>query len=180
MVPPARASVAEMLQFCEDESLCRRQQLVEFFGQKFPRAECGDTCDNCRRRERVEQRRVVDEARAAVRIVEALQRNNYESPQALTTVLAIFRGSGAKKVERFRRLRSGATHAPLFGIGKHITKESALRLFNVLLIGGYLEETAVTNGMGYESNVLSLGRADARAALAADNVHIVRHRVVGD
>ena len=128
----ARADAAAMLAFCEDESLCRRAQLVEHFGQAFDRGACAATCDNCRRADgaRVEQITVVDEARSVARIVTALH-HDQRRPQALTTVLAIFRGSASKKIDQFRELRSRASAIRLHGCGKHLSKDSALRLFNV-------------------------------------------------
>ena len=128
----ARADAAAMLAFCEDESLCRRAQLVEHFGQAFDRGACAATCDNCRRADsaRVDQITVVNEARSVAHIVAALH-HDQRRPQALTTVLAIFRGSAAKKMDQFRELRSTASGGRLHGCGKHLSKDSALRLFNV-------------------------------------------------
>uniref|UniRef100_M4B6F2 ATP-dependent DNA helicase n=1 Tax=Hyaloperonospora arabidopsidis (strain Emoy2) TaxID=559515 RepID=M4B6F2_HYAAE len=42
-----------MAKYCEDDSTCRRQQLISYFGQKFERSECNRTCDNCRRTQRI-------------------------------------------------------------------------------------------------------------------------------
>ncbi|KAE8893266.1 ATP-dependent DNA helicase Q-like 1 [Phytophthora fragariae] len=41
-----------MAEYCEDDTTCRRQQLISYFGQKFQRADCNRTCDNCRRTQR--------------------------------------------------------------------------------------------------------------------------------
>ncbi|KAJ8558948.1 hypothetical protein ON010_g8501 [Phytophthora cinnamomi] len=41
-----------MAEYCEDDTTCRRQQLISYFGQKFQRSDCNRTCDNCRRTQR--------------------------------------------------------------------------------------------------------------------------------
>eukprot|EP00644_Phytophthora_capsici_P011913 jgi/Phyca11/543471/estExt2_Genewise1Plus.C_PHYCAscaffold_120219 len=41
-----------MAEFCEDDTTCRRQLLLSYFGQEFQRAGCNRTCDNCRRTQR--------------------------------------------------------------------------------------------------------------------------------
>ncbi|KAH7460767.1 hypothetical protein KRP22_007672 [Phytophthora ramorum] len=52
----ARASHMEKLrsvaEYCEDDTTCRRQLLISYFGQTFHRSECNRTCDNCRRTQR--------------------------------------------------------------------------------------------------------------------------------
>ncbi|KAF4324441.1 hypothetical protein JM18_000346 [Phytophthora kernoviae] len=44
-----------MGEYCEDETTCRRQQLISYFGQTFNRSDCNWTCDNCRRTQRAAQ-----------------------------------------------------------------------------------------------------------------------------
>lgn len=44
--------LAAMAEYCEDHTSCRRKLLVSYFGQTFNRADCGDTCDNCKRYKR--------------------------------------------------------------------------------------------------------------------------------
>ncbi|OQR97596.1 bloom syndrome protein, DEAD/DEAH box helicase [Achlya hypogyna] len=39
----------KMMDYCEDDTSCRRQALVAYFGQTFNRADCQRTCDNCKR-----------------------------------------------------------------------------------------------------------------------------------
>ncbi|TDH71395.1 hypothetical protein CCR75_007351 [Bremia lactucae] len=38
-----------MVAYCEDNTTCRRQLLISYFGQEFHRSECNQTCDNCQR-----------------------------------------------------------------------------------------------------------------------------------
>ncbi|KUF93905.1 hypothetical protein AM588_10004288 [Phytophthora nicotianae] len=41
-----------MAEYCEDDTTCRRQLLISYFGQQFQRSDCNRTCDNCRRTQR--------------------------------------------------------------------------------------------------------------------------------
>ena len=38
--------------YCLNETICRRVQILEFFGEKFDVQQCNNTCDNCRNREK--------------------------------------------------------------------------------------------------------------------------------
>jgi bloom syndrome protein len=38
-----------MAAFCEEQCRCRREMLLEHFGEKFSSQQCRGTCDNCRR-----------------------------------------------------------------------------------------------------------------------------------
>lgn len=37
-----------MVTYCESSHTCRRVQILQYFGEKFDAAECGDKCDNCK------------------------------------------------------------------------------------------------------------------------------------
>ena len=41
-------SIQSMALFCEDKFRCRREMLLEHFGEKFDREQCRGTCDNCK------------------------------------------------------------------------------------------------------------------------------------
>jgi RecQ family ATP-dependent DNA helicase len=41
------ARLKQMQQFCEDTNKCRREFMINFFGQEFNKALCKGTCDNC-------------------------------------------------------------------------------------------------------------------------------------
>ena len=41
-------SLNMMAAFCQEKYRCRREMLLEHFGEKFDRKQCGGTCDNCK------------------------------------------------------------------------------------------------------------------------------------
>jgi bloom syndrome protein len=43
-------NLRRMVEFCENQVECRRTSLLEYFGEHFSRADCHDTCDNCKAR----------------------------------------------------------------------------------------------------------------------------------
>ena len=46
----ANENLLKCVAFCVNEVECRRVQLLEYFGETFPREQCNGTCDNCRNR----------------------------------------------------------------------------------------------------------------------------------
>lgn len=43
-----KENLLKCIDFCTNEVDCRRQLLLEYFGEKFPRENCKKTCDNCK------------------------------------------------------------------------------------------------------------------------------------
>jgi bloom syndrome protein len=41
------AMINRMVAYCESSHACRRVQILQYFGEKFDAAQCGDKCDNC-------------------------------------------------------------------------------------------------------------------------------------
>ena len=95
-----RANIRRVVQYCINENDCRRSQVLQYFGEKFPREECHKTCDNCMAPKTSEPRDVGELASEAVNLVRAIQMN-----KGITMLYAIdvFRGSKTQKVRSFRR-----------------------------------------------------------------------------
>jgi superfamily II DNA helicase RecQ len=43
-----RNNVRRMIAYCENKVDCRRQQILQYFGEEFDPRKCEKTCDNCR------------------------------------------------------------------------------------------------------------------------------------
>lgn len=93
-----RANIRRVVQYCINESDCRRSQVLQYFGEKFPREDCHKTCDNCMAPKTSEPRDVVELASEAVNLVRAIQMD-----KGITMLYAIdvFRGSKTQKVRFF-------------------------------------------------------------------------------
>lgn len=90
-----RANIRRVVQYCINENDCRRSQVLQYFGEKFPREECHKTCDNCMAPKTSEPRDVGELASEAVNLVRAIQMD-----KGITMLYAIdvFRGSKTQKV----------------------------------------------------------------------------------
>ncbi len=44
----SKTNLMTCVDFCTNEVDCRRELLLQYFGEHFPREKCNKTCDNCR------------------------------------------------------------------------------------------------------------------------------------
>ncbi len=115
----------QMVRFCESKSLCRRQYILNYFGESHP-GRCG-SCDAC-----LTEYQKVDgtgEAQLAIKAVSIL-RGRY----GVNYVIDFLRGSKSVK------MREWDTKLVGFGAGAHISKEKWRSLFYELLEMGYLKQ----------------------------------------
>jgi len=91
-----RANLRRVVQFCMNETDCRRTQVLQYFGEQFPKEQCHKTCDNCMSPKNVEMKDVTELATDAVRLVSSIERD-----KGITMLYAIdvFRGSKLSKVK---------------------------------------------------------------------------------
>src|SRR6185312_12005660 len=43
-------NLEQMVSYCENKSICRRVQVLEYFGENISPHQCNNNCDNCRRK----------------------------------------------------------------------------------------------------------------------------------
>jgi superfamily II DNA helicase RecQ len=90
-----RANLRRVVQFCLNLTDCRRSQVLQYFGERFPADKCHKTCDNCLRGNAFEQRDVTELAKNAVELVESVQ---LEKGMTIPLCVAILKGSKTKQV----------------------------------------------------------------------------------
>jgi superfamily II DNA helicase RecQ len=90
-----RANLRRVVQYCMNESDCRRSQVLQYFGENFTKESCHKTCDNCMAPKNLEQRDVTGLAKDAVLLIKDMQKD-----KGVTMLYAIdvFRGSKSQKV----------------------------------------------------------------------------------
>ncbi|GAA5911449.1 hypothetical protein JCM6882_005005 [Rhodosporidiobolus microsporus] len=144
-----RASLRRVVQYCMNESDCRRSQVLQYFGEQFPREKCHKTCDNCANPKNLETRDVTDLAKDAANLVKAMQKD-----KGVTMLYAIdvFRGSKTQKIANAGHDR--LTHA---GKGSGIDRGDAERLFQLLAAEQVLGERYERNGLGFTNAYVTLG-----------------------
>ena len=59
------------MSYAEDQFACRREIMLQYFGERFERKDCKRTCDNCKHAAQCERRDMTSLARGAMRIVRA-------------------------------------------------------------------------------------------------------------
>ncbi|CDZ97553.1 type dna helicase rqh1 [Phaffia rhodozyma] len=146
-------NVRGVLRFCTNKTDCRRRQILAFFGEDFDAANCQQTCDVCVAVDTgtIDVRDVTSDALKALRLVQ----NVVESGRRITMkqAVGIFRGSNAKVND------IDIADIPEHGAGKSYDISDAERLFENLLIEQGFSETYISNGSGFSSAYIQLGKA---------------------
>ncbi|KAF3902423.1 hypothetical protein ABW21_db0200050 [Orbilia brochopaga] len=135
--------------YCENKIDCRRVAVLKYFGENFGKADCNKTCDNCTSSKTYTHRPVTTEARAIMQIV-AGARDRSLTVAMLTDV---YRGSRARAI-----LDNGWDQLSGYGQGKKWERDATSRLIAHLFTEEILDQAHVTNGMGFTSSYLTLGR----------------------
>ncbi|KAI8849424.1 hypothetical protein BC829DRAFT_391720 [Chytridium lagenaria] len=110
---------------------CRRQQVLQYFGETFDPRLCNNSCDNCRDREKhtLYTKDVSEEAKAMIRLVESKYAKIMN--------------------EQLDRL-------PLFGTGKDLTKPEIEQICHYLISKNILREVCEKNRSGFVSAYVGL------------------------
>ncbi len=120
----ARGQLMKVISFAES-TLCRHRLLAEYFGEEYPRANCG-MCDNCTKPvEKVEVTVMAQKFLSAVRRTGERFGAGY--------VVDVLAGS-----ENARILQNRHSNLSVYGIGKDHTKKEWMSLARALVAEGYL------------------------------------------
>lgn len=143
-----RDSLREVIQFCENRIDCRRQMVLQYFGETFDASLCNKTCDNCETRADVSLVDRSDEAKSVIALLDGLG-----SGERITLVqlIDVFRGSGSKKYAKY----TGSSH---YGAGRDLSRTEAERLLQNMVAQNVLCQFNVSNAMGYVSTYVRVGK----------------------
>ncbi|XP_031557333.1 Bloom syndrome protein-like [Actinia tenebrosa] len=163
-----------VVQFCENQTECRRVQLLHYFGEtNYDKAECREhqetVCDNCSNTLDYVEKDVNEDAKAFVRTVNELvhQGNStWQRPRNLRYPLShfvdIFKGSNNARV-----VQEGHERCALFARGKDFHRNDAERLARMLVMKDVLGEKLV---IGNHENVIGY------AVLGSKAMHLLNGR----
>jgi ATP-dependent DNA helicase RecQ len=126
-----RRKLETLLAYCE-ATRCRRQQLLENFGERYPQA-CGN-CDNC-----LDPPRTWDASVAAQKALSCAYRSGQRFGAA--HLIDILRGAHTERVQRF-----GHEQLSTFGIGADLDARQWRGVFRQLLALGLLEADSAAHG----------------------------------
>ncbi|OTB07626.1 hypothetical protein M426DRAFT_317933 [Hypoxylon sp. CI-4A] len=118
--------------FCDNQSDCRRVEILRYFGESFDKQQCNKTCDNCLNNAEFEQKDFSKYAIAALTIV--------RSQGKLTLNQCTDFLMGKKKISDYK---SGTEHYR--GIAKQMPKNEIHRIIDRLLAEDALSEENVFN-----------------------------------
>ncbi|KAJ6261087.1 ATP-dependent DNA helicase hus2/rqh1 [Drechslerella dactyloides] len=135
--------------YCENKIDCRRVAVLKYFGEKFSKADCNKTCDNCSSNKTYTHRPVTTEAKAIMQIVMGAR----DRSLTIAMLTDVYRGSRARAI-----LDNGWDKLSGYGQGKSWDKDAVQRLIAHLFTEEILDQAHVTNGMGFTTSYLTLGR----------------------
>ncbi|KAF2760812.1 hypothetical protein EJ05DRAFT_535718 [Pseudovirgaria hyperparasitica] len=143
----------KVVQFCENQSDCRRAQVLLYFNEPFTASQCRKTCDNCRSSSRFEMVDFSEYAAGAIRLVDILKkqvtdRNGF----TLLHCVDVFRGAKNKSITD-----RGHNRLEEYGQGSDLAREDLERLFYHLISENALQEYSVVNAKGFATSYLTIG-----------------------
>jgi len=138
-----------MIQYCENKTDCRRVQVLHYFNEHFSRQDCNDGCDNCRSDAQFETKDFSHHAKAIISLVRRVSGQDF----TLLHCVDVYRGHKAKKITEAKHDK-----LPEFNSGSDLDRGDVERLFYHLVAEEALEEYNKTNGQGFASQYIKLGR----------------------
>ncbi|MFT3781686.1 MAG: DNA helicase RecQ [Nibricoccus sp.] len=127
----ARAQLRQIMHYAEDAG-CRRTELFEYFGEKFPLDNCG-ACDNC-----LEPRETYDGTIVAQKFLSCVYRINAASRfgVGINHVTEVLTGAETEKIRRL-----GHDKLSTYGIGRDLARPVWAGIGRELMRLGYLRQT---------------------------------------
>ena len=146
----ARAQLRQIVHYAEN-SACRRAELLEYFGEKFPLDNCG-ACDNC-----AEPRDTYDGTIVAQKFLSCVYRiaQNSRFSVGMNHVIEVLTGADTDKIRRW-----GHERLTTYGIGKDLSRPAWAAVGRELTRLGYL---AVAEGEFATLELTEAGREVLRA-----------------
>ncbi|KAI1151984.1 hypothetical protein F4825DRAFT_421112 [Nemania diffusa] len=116
--------------FCDNQSDCRRVEILRYFGEAFSKAECNATCDNCMSKDQFEQK---DFTKYALAVLEIVRSEGRVTLAQCTDYLM----AKKKKTDFHEEM------AQYHGIARHLPKHEVHRVVDRLLAEEALKEENV-------------------------------------
>ena len=113
--------------FCDNQSDCRRVEILRYFGEPFSKANCRGTCDNCRSQDQFEMKDFTEYALAVLAIARSARR--------ITLAQCTDYLMGKKKKTDYNE-----AVLQYHGMAKHMLKHEVHRIIDRLLAEEALEE----------------------------------------
>ncbi|KAI1504320.1 hypothetical protein F5X99DRAFT_35383 [Biscogniauxia marginata] len=153
--------------FCDNQSDCRRVEILRYFGETFTKEQCNATCDNCKSHDVFEQK---DFTKYALAVLEIVRSQGKLTLNQCTEYLL-----GKKKKSEFNE---GAEQ--FHGIAKGMPKHEVHRIIDRLVMEDALKEDNIINKrVGIAVQYFRIGRK-AHSFLSNRRQLFLTTRVKGD
>ena len=140
-----RDNLREVIQYCENKVDCRRQLVLQYFGERFDKSQCNRTCDNCERARKVTMVDRTDYAIKALKLSEALPERH-----TLNQLVDMFKGSTAKRYASLQDI-------PFYGAAADLSKTEAERILQSMLTNQVFATMCKSNAHGFVTSYLKTG-----------------------
>jgi superfamily II DNA helicase RecQ len=140
-----RDNLREVIQYCENKVDCRRQLVLQYFGERFEKSQCHRTCDNCERSRKVTMVDRTDYAIKALKLSESLSEQH-----TLNQLVDMFKGSTAKRYASLQDI-------PFYGAAGDLSKTEAERILQNMLTNQVFSTMCKSNAHGFVSSYLRIG-----------------------
>ena len=141
--------------YCTNDVRCRRQQVLDFFGEKFDPVLCRELCNNCRDKSAVLSEDYTQEAIKAVTLFENL--SAVGNPVSKSNLVSALRGSKLKVMVEKRFVGVDG-----YGSCKHLTQQLAERLVDEMLFQGILTTVQQKTFQDYSCSYLKVRHGFSR------------------
>jgi bloom syndrome protein len=152
-----RKMLQQMIRYCEERSECRRVQVLDYFGEKFAREDCQNTCDNCKSDATFEDVDFTKYAQAALQVVKKVCKDDV----TLLHCVDVVRGVSNSKVKSF-----GHSEISEFGFAKDLTRGEVERVFYRLVMENALREENIINRSGFAASYMRVSQEYSKRCLS--------------
>ena len=152
------SALTRVVEYCENGTDCRRQQVLTYFNENFDPALCRGTCDNCEKRghSEVVEKNVTEHVRQLAEMVHHLPARTKLTVNMLSDA---YRGSTAKKM-----VQLGASDYRHYGAGKAagLSAADTERIIHMAVRDGILDERVEQSEYGSCTSYLMLPNGNWR------------------
>lgn len=133
-----RADARRVVEYCLNNTDCRRTQTLSYFSQEFPREMCKGQCDNCRDKSPINWEDVSFEAYDFIRLAQEVHSSRQDATRIMLIDTFLGKTGESVKNKRFDQLNS-------FGVRRGTNRGRAERLFDELTCKQVFETHYVCN-----------------------------------
>ncbi|CZS91539.1 uncharacterized protein RAG0_02132 [Rhynchosporium agropyri] len=146
-----RSMLQQMILYCENQSDCRRSQVLTYFGETFAKKDCHRTCDNCCSNAAFKEIDFTDYAKAAMRIVKHVQHHDF----TMLNCVEVLRGTAGARIKLGKM--EGDGNIAEIGYASQVARGEIERMFYRLLLEKAITEVGVRNRSGFATDYVKLG-----------------------